>query len=60
MQKLSRSTACLALLLYFVPFLYCLYLSCSDGKRLYEKQLVWLYIVMCLPILLTYQIRRAA
>ena len=40
--------------IYFVPFFYCVYLSLINKENLYEKQLVWYYIVLYIPVFITY------
>lgn len=40
--------------LYFLPFLYCIYLSIQKQDNLYEKQLVWYYIIVFIPAFLTF------
>ena len=44
------------ILLYFLPFFYCLYLVFVKEDNLYEKQLVWYYVVSFIPAFLTYRL----
>lgn len=44
----------LLIIIYFLPFFYCLYLTFTKNDNLYEKQLVWYYITVFIPAFLVY------